>query len=407
MQFTPSDKHPVWSDFCQIVKAFGKQWTVRWADGEIQHDVDSDILGLAVQPGEHIEIGEKVVQCDGYKGNKALFVDPKKKKKKKSAAAAVTPTKTQRPPAASLRRSPRRGKKKQLARKFRNDDGDDALAEALAVGVAKAYTAPKDPDNDTLNEQHLRVNAELAATFQAAELRKWAKCRYRKLSRKNASALSSAYSAEKKKDSGFAPAIPYTFVERTLKAYVALQPNAQKHPNAGSVLLGAVQNTMTQVRPKSAKARLLAGDAEALRDRILPLLRMMFPAVKRGTVTKSSGDSGDAYARMLIRKDTYTFSDMCKYEEIMKHDIAMEMRAGDERGFPVLREGERVPTGEDVYDANTAIPDYKVHAMKPHPEIPMCRYASLTNAIIFAKNHGESPVMVTLPLTLDPYPYPM
>lgn len=61
MQITPDDKHAVWKDYCQIVKAFGQQWTVRWADGQVQDDVNKDILGLAIQPGEEMEINGKLL----------------------------------------------------------------------------------------------------------------------------------------------------------------------------------------------------------------------------------------------------------------------------------------------------------------------------------------------------------
>ena len=363
----------MWGDYCTIVKAYGGEWTVKWLnDGEVQRDVDSSRFALAIQPGQEIEVDGKLCRCDGYIDNRAIFVDPAKVKKKQVARA--------------------RRKKQQVT---------TTDPERIAVAVAKALTAPANPDEEDIDAAYERINKGMAAAVQAKLLTKWARCRYAKLARKTQASLTTAYIQRKQKFPGFDEQLPYTFVERATQAYISKQKDKKGHVRARQVLLDAVKVTLGQVRPAAAKKEMLGGDAEALRDKLFPVLVKVFPKCnphsKPPSKSPSKRKGPNSYVKRLIDNGNYTYSDMCKWEDLMQHHTNLEMKAGDHRGYPILKPGEAPASHEDAYDLDLALPEYKASALKVHPEIPLLRYAALVNAITFCKDTGEPPVMVRVP----------
>ena len=70
------------------------------------------------------------------------------------------------------------------------------------------------------------------------------------------------------------------------------------------------------------------------------------------------------------------------------------MKEGDAKGYPVMRDGDVIASYEHTYDGDLQVPEYRANSLKPHPEIPFCRYATLTDALKFLRNTGEPPVQV-------------
>ena len=101
------------------------------------------------------------------------------------------------------------------------------------------------------------------------------------------------------------------------------------------------------------------------------------------------------WVQKLIKEDTYTFADCVKFPKVMQHRIKEVMKAGDDKGYPIVNpEKGDVPDALPHYDADTAISDYMVHLSKPHPEVPCMRHVSLNAALEFIRNEGHAPVKV-------------
>ena len=106
------------------------------------------------------------------------------------------------------------------------------------------------------------------------------------------------------------------------------------------------------------------GNASIIANTLLPTVRKLFD------VPVKSSSSG--YMQHVI-KTGYTFTQACEHKELMAHFISTSMKQGDKNGYPILKDGESFPANE-VYDGLTSVPDtFKVHAIKPHPDIPFCR----------------------------------
>ena len=177
--------------------------------------------------------------------------------------------------------------------------------------------------------------------------------------------LSQAYSASSLH-------IPYQFVERTLQTYVVFQKDKKDHVEANKYWLGAVQQTLSTV-PKELSAKC---DAAAISALLRPLLDSVFKLKQK----KSSSSSSGGYVAMLIKNDSYTHADICKYPAVWKHYLAVMMKAGDAKGYPIVQAGETFPTAHCVYDAES-LPDFKASSKKPHPDVPVFRYVALTDAL--------------------------
>jgi hypothetical protein len=234
--------------------------------------------------------------------------------------------------------------------------------EELAVATAKALTAPANPDEETLDQQNARINAEMAAVYQALDLENWSKCRFAALGSSIKGAISETYDPK-------ILHLPYQFVERTFQAYSTLQKDMAEHPEAGKYLLGAVQATLVTI-PKKLTAKC---EAAAIAARLRPVLDSVFIQKKKG--------SRSGYAAMLCKNDSFGYADICKYPAVWDHYLQDMMKRGDANGYPIVEPGETFPTAHSVYDAVTAQPEYKATSRKPHPEVPVFRYASLTNAL--------------------------
>ena len=73
--------------------------------------------------------------------------------------------------------------------------------------------------------------------------------------------------------------------------------------------------------------------------------------------------------RAVMRTGDYTFRDMYDNPELMDHYVKMMMRQGDDRGYPVLRTNEVVPTSDDMYECSPH-PRFRRASTRPHPEMP-------------------------------------
>ena len=248
----------MWKDYCQIVKAFGGEWTIKWTDGEVQ-EVSSKILALAIQPGQEVIIKGRLMVCTEYRKNKACFTyvdlvsgdeSPYVPPKKKSKSKKKRPSKQTDPDPAPAT--------------VPSTDPDPATlltANALAVASALALSKPAAPDKETLDEAHLRINSSLAAVEQVKEINKWKPCRYKRLSKAMLNRLSKIYDVKN---------IPYVFAERSVQAYAAMQKSAD-HRNAANLFRSAVNVTLTQVVPVEGKP--LKGNTPELVEALFPVLR--------------------------------------------------------------------------------------------------------------------------------------
>ena len=129
--------------------------------------------------------------------------------------------------------------------------------EELAVATAKALTRPPDPDNETLDEAHVRIGQELAASEQEKEIRnpsihvqrearrQWKTDRTKTLS-KAASKLLCKHMA------GIKDGILCVFAERVMRAYNQQQKSAV-HLHFDKVLKYAVTQVFAAVRPSTDK----------------------------------------------------------------------------------------------------------------------------------------------------------
>ena len=92
-----------------------------------------------------------------------------------------------------------------------------------------------------------------------------------------------------------------------------------------------------------------------------------------------------------IASDDYTFEDMVDHPEIMTHHVHKSIKHGDARGYPVLRDDERVPTTGDVYQASTRKKDHPLRITE-HKDIPIFRSHSVTMAVADMVNLGLYPI---------------
>ena len=212
----------------------------------------------------------------------------------------------------------------------------------------------------------------MAAGFQNEEIDLWLKCPFKALSMGDKATLSKIYCVK---------TIDYIFTERAIQAYAELQQD-EKHGNTYKMLLAAVQQTMPQVQPPSKRPH--GGNARIVANTLLPTVRKLY-----GVQPESHASGYIAH----LKKKGYTFTQASEKDELMEHFISTMMKQGDKNGFPVVQEGESVPT--EVYDGETEVPDsFNARAIKPHPEVPFCRYVALQDAVEYVRNHGESPIQV-------------
>ena len=415
-QLTPGQTHAVWKDYCEIVHPHGPEWTVKYLNDGGKLDVPKKELGLAIQPGQEITLKGRFVNLSHYAKNKAHFVytdcisgdesEYESAKKKRVTRSSTTQKKTSRKSRSSSKKTSQRKSKKKPADKSNppKDPKNTAtvqvqketakqspvdpketaeltqftpaaheLVEALAVGAAKALTKPCDPDNESVDDQHLRIGSGLAAVVQNKEVVAWLKCPFKALKMNTKATLGKIYSEK---------TIDYIFTERVVQAYASLQNDKKEHDNTYKVLLAAVQQTLPQVRPPSKRPH--GGSATIIANTLLPTVQKLY-----GVQPKSS-DSG--YTGHL-KKTGYTFTQACENAELMEHFQSTMMKKGDKDGFPVVQEGESVPS--EVYDGFTEVTvGFKAMARKPHPEVPFCRYVALRDAVDYVRNCGESPIQV-------------
>lgn len=97
--------------------------------------------------------------------------------------------------------------------------------------------------------------------------------------------------------------------------------------------------------------------------------------------------TGPNWVRAVIRSGDYTFRDMFDEPELMAHYVKMMMREGDERGYPVLRPQEKVPSSDDIYQCSPHR-RFRRSSTRPHPEMPFFRLSSVNGAVLYCKNHG-------------------
>lgn len=379
----------VWKDFCKVLKDSGNDWDIQWAtaDGATMA-VPKNILAMSIQKDQELIIRGRLVTCIGYWDNKVHFnygdlksgdedayVPPKKKAKttKKPATRHVPVPNPTNPNKKTTSTKKKSAAKPNASTKKKSAANEVVDVEALAVATVKALTKKCDPDKETLDESHTRITDELAAAYQALILEKWERCRYAALTAAVKAKVSQTYDRRELH-------LPYQFVERTVQTYVGLQKDMQEHVEAQKYLLGAVQATLTTI-PKKLTAKC---EAQAIAVRLRPLLDSVFSIEpkKKQAAAKAAKTSTEAYEKMLIKKDSYTYAHICKYHLVWEHYLASMMKQGDAKGYPKVEEGETIPTAHDVYDAATAIPEYKVQQRRAHPEVPLFRYATLTNALL-------------------------
>ena len=253
-------------------------------------------------------------------------------------------------------------------------DPDDETIDDEEIQEA---SNPADTDEETIDDEEIEEASNPAdpddETIDDEKKITWLRCPFKALPMDTKAQLAKVYKCA---------AIQYVFAERVIQAYCVLKQNAH-HQNIRKILLAAVQQTLPQVKPESDRPH--GGDTALIVKSLLPTVRKLFKA------SKPSKPSSSYIAHLL--KTEYTFTQACEHKVLMDDFIATMMKRGDKHGFPIVKDGESIPTG--VYDGTTEVPDtFHATAIKPHPEVPFCRYIALRDAVDFVRNHGESPIQV-------------
>ena len=103
---------------------------------------------------------------------------------------------------------------------------------------------------------------------------------------------------------------------------------------------------------------------------------------------------GKEHVQDLIESGEYGYSDMIEHESILTHHVRESIKSGDAKGYPFIKDGETVPTQDDLYKC-TGAQKLKCHSTRAHKDVPFLRSAGVTAAVRKMQNMGKYPVRCT------------
>ena len=150
------------------------------------------------------------------------------------------------------------------------------------------------------------------------------------------------------------------------------------------VMKAAVSQGLAQIRPQTNLPH--DGNKELSVQVLLPIMEKVFD------VKKPKAKGTESWIQRQMAKNEYGFRECKEFPPIMRHFVHRSMKEGKPRtpgetqaGYPIMREGETVPTVDDIYEFNTGLP-FKKGSTRPSREVPFFRSASADGAVLDLKN---------------------
>jgi hypothetical protein len=122
-------------------------------------------------------------------------------------------------------------------------------------------------------------------------------------------------------------------------------------------------------------------------------MRVMLPLIEKVLQIPCADfkEGSDEWIAKIIATDGYTFADCVKYRKVMKAHIAAEIKAGDDRGYPILKTGESVPNRLYSLDSERSA---NPRSTKRHTDLPFLRAFPCNRAFRRMKNGCLYPILV-------------
>ena len=121
----------------------------------------------------------------------------------------------------------------------------------------------------------------------------------------------------------------------------------------------------------------------------MPVLEQVFEmppsSLKRGS---------DEWIREVIASKKFSYVDCVSFEPLMKACVTNLLKSGDEKGFPIMEDGEEAPQPSQLYSLH-ADRVFRPRATTHQKELPFLRASSFQAAVLGCKNACLYPVQVS------------